>query len=189
MGNMKLKKAKRKIKDNNIRDNLKGNNIKKDYIDFKVSEKNKLKFAPNEICFLKEVTVDSYAEHFSEFKFIAFKSLNNIFYLVYSTKNRSIILYDIINNTKISEIKNAHSSDINYFLHFLDEVNKKEYIISCSFKDNNLKIWDLTNLECILNLNNINNQGGLRTVCVLKENKNNFIITSNSMYLNTISDP
>ena len=186
---MKLKKAKRKIKDNNIRDNLKGNNIKKDYIDFKVSEKNKLKFAPNEICFLKEVTVDSYAEHFSEFKFIAFKSLNNIFYLVYSTKNRSIILYDIINNTKISEIKNAHSSDINYFLHFLDEVNKKEYIISCSFKDNNLKSWDLTNLECILNLNNINNQGGLRTVCVLKENKNNFIITSNSMYLNTISDP
>ncbi len=125
---------------------------------------------------MNELTVDSYSEHYSVNKFSVFKSYNNIFYLVYSTKNKSIIFHDLINNKKISEIKNAHSNDISYLLHFLHEINKKEYILSCLYKDNNLKLWDLNNLENLLCLININSQGGLKSACILKDNGQNYII-------------
>ena len=135
------------------------------------------------------MTVDSYSEHYSVNKFSVFKSYNNIFYLVYSTKNKSIIFHDLINNKKISDIKNAHSNNISYLLHFFDEINKKEYILSCSYEDNNLKLWDLNNLENLLCLININSQGGLRSASILKDTGQNYIITSNCQYLDEISDP
>ena len=158
--------------------------------DNQISKKNNLKFNPNKISYLNELTVDSYSAHCSENKFSVFKSNNNIFYLVYSTKNKSIIFHDLINNKKISEIKNAHCKNISYLLHFFDEINKKEYILSCSYEDNNLKLQDLYNLENLLCLININSQGGLRSASILKDNGENFIITSNCQYLfEEISEP
>ena len=39
-----------------------------------------------------------------------FKSINGNIYLIYSNKDNSMIYYDINNNQKITEIKNAHNS-------------------------------------------------------------------------------
>ena len=49
--------------------------------------------------------------------FTSFKSINNIFYIVYATKNKSIIIYNLVNDTKIVEIKKAHKEFITNFRH------------------------------------------------------------------------
>ena len=183
--------SKKTERENNeiFKDNIIDNTIEGNFKDNQISKTINLKFDPNKISYLNDLTVDSYSEHYSENKFSVFKSFNNIFYLVYLTINKSIIFYDLFNDKKISEIKNSYSNNISYILHFLDEINKKEYIISCSYEDNNLKLWDLNNLENLLCLNNINKKGGLRAVSILKDNGQNYIITSNSQYFEQISEP
>ena len=51
--------------------------------------------------------------------------------------------------------------------------------MSISCEDNNIKIWDVNNWECILNLTNINKIGYLYSSCFLKQNNDIYIITSN----------
>ena len=42
--------------------------------------------------------------------FSVFKSINNIYYIIYSNKNKDIIIYNIINRQKVNEIKKAHKN-------------------------------------------------------------------------------
>ena len=52
--------------------------------------------------------------------------------------------------------------------------------MSISKNDNNIKIWNINNWECIQNITKINNNGWLASACFLKGNNNNInIITSN----------
>jgi WD40 repeat protein len=50
--------------------------------------------------------------------------------------------------------------------------------MSISFRDNNIKLWNIDNWECILNLSEVNKNGFLDSACFLTDN-NNYIITSN----------
>lgn len=110
--------------------------------------------------------------------FVIFKSINGIFYLIYSKIN-SIINYDIINYKSISEIKNAHNSEITNFRHCSDNTNKRDLLLSISKDDNILKLWNVTNFECILNLNNVNTKGVLKSACFLKDSKMIKILSTN----------
>ena len=76
------------------------------------------------------------------------------------------------------EIKNAHKRDITNFRHFLDKVNKRDLMISISLSDNNLKLWNISNFECLINLENINKSGRLFSACLMSENNAIYIITS-----------
>ena len=134
---------------------------------------------PKNISFLNNLTIDSYAEIYCDYKFTIFRSINNILSLVYATKKNSIILYDIINNKKITEIKNANSSIITSFRYFLDKIKKIDYIISISSNDNSIKLWNIYNFECILNLNDIYKEGWLLSACFLNDNNQIYIITCN----------
>ena len=111
--------------------------------------------------------------------FCVFESINKIIYLIYSKVLYSIIAYDVKNQKIINEMKNAHNKGITNFRHILDSLNKRDIILSISDKDNNLKLWDIKNFECILNLKNINQTGALNSACFLKDNNNIYIITSN----------
>lgn len=122
---------------------------------------------------------DSYAYDNLDNTFIIFKSINNKLYLIYATKTKSIITFDMIGKQKLNEIKNAHNNFITNFRHYLDEINNRDLIISISCNDNNLKVWDFKNLDCILNIENINNTGALDSACIFYYNKQNYIITSN----------
>ena len=51
--------------------------------------------------------------------------------------------------------------------------------MSVSEDDNNIRIWNVNNWECIQNITNINNVGELLSPCFLKENNQIYIITSN----------
>ena len=150
--------------------------MKKEIKDLKSClEKNHPKFY--KLIKTKEIN-DSYSYLNIDNTFTVFNSINNIIYLVYSSFYKSIISYDLINQKKIIEIKNCHNSYICNFRHYLDDINKRDLIMSLSYQDNNLKIWNAYNWECIFNLE-VNNSGWFYSACILKDKEENYIITSN----------
>ena len=133
----------------------------------------------NEIKLLTDITKDSYALLGLDNTFCVFKSINDILYLIYTNIDCSIISYNLIENKKINEIKNAHTEDITNFRYYLDKINKRDLLLSTSAVNNNLKIWNINNFECILNIHNVNNTGILKSSCFLYDNNTIYIITSN----------
>ena len=128
---------------------------------------------------LKDLTNDSYAYSSSDNTFTAFKSIDNILLLIYGNQNQSIISYNLIDNKKIIEIKNAHENNITNFRHYLDNIKKRDLILSISRIDNNIKVWNNLSWECLLNLENINNHGWIDSSCFLSDNNQLYILTSN----------
>ena len=137
---------------------------------------------PNKIVFLNDLANYAYAKYTKFNTFCTFKSIDDIFYLVYSTRNKSIIFYNLINDKKINEIKNAHGEYITNFRYYLDISNKRNLITSISLEDNNIKLWNINNLECLLNIEHANEDGGLLSACFLNDNNNIYIVTSNENY-------
>ena len=78
------------------------------------------------------------------------------------------------------DIDNTFTVYITNLRHYLDEINKRDLIMSISSKDNNLKIWSLIDWECILNLTNVNKKWFLYSACILTDNNENYIVTSNA---------
>ena len=157
-------------------------NIKKEIDNLKIYHENKI---PKNMKLLSEITKDSYADYGLDNIFIIFKIINDLLYLIYTNKNKSIISYDLIDKKKIIEIKNAHQQNITNIRHFLDKINKRDLVISISGEDNNIKLWNINNFDLLLNINNINESGFLDSSCFLNDNNNIYIITSNVNYLNS----
>ena len=134
---------------------------------------------PKNIHLQNNITKDSYCDACLDNTFCVFKTINNIIYLVYTNKNKSIIIFDIVNNKKINEIKNAHNENIRNFRYYFDRINKRDLIISISASDNNIKIWNANNFECLLNIQNINENGSLFSANIVNDNNKIYIITSN----------
>jgi WD40 repeat protein len=64
------------------------------------------------------------------------------------------------------------------FKHYLDKNNKRDLVLSIFCVSDNIKLWDVKNWECILNLKNINNSPYLGCACFLNDNNVDYIITS-----------
>ena len=138
--------------------------------------------SPPDLHSVNDFKIDSSTRGYCDNTFCVLKSINNIMYLIYSTKNKSIISYDLINNKKVNEIKNAHNEDISSFRHYLDDIEKRDLIISISLEDNNIKLWDLYNFYCLLHLSNINKDGFLFSACIFKNHNTNYILTTNVIW-------
>ena len=165
----------------------KSNNIINKTISFSLNKNESLYYCPLYIQFYKNITSNSYAHFGLDNTFIIVESIWDISYIIYSTKDQSIISQDIINFQMISEIKNAHDNYITNFRHFFDKENKRDIIMSISAEDNNIKLWDLKDWNCLSNIKKINEHGSLFSACFIRdeiENKN-FIITSNDNYSNS----
>ena len=128
----------------------------------------------------KEIVNDAYNFDGVINAFCVFQSFDNLIYIVYATRFKSIISFNLIDNKKIKEIKNAHNDKITNFRYCLDKINKKVLIISISCHNNNIKLWKTTNLELLHNFENLNESGNLRAACFISIFKNIFIIVSNS---------
>ena len=136
---------------------------------------------PNNISFITDIVKDCYYNYFDNM-FCVFNSINNILYLIFLIKNdqiNSIVSYNMLENKKINEIKNAHSDLITNLRHYQDKNNKRDLMISISSKNNNIKLWNINNFECILDLQNINKKGLLFSACFFKENNQLYLLTSN----------
>ena len=136
---------------------------------------------PKNIEFFKTIDIDSYPFYEPlDNTFCIFTSINKTLLLIYSKIFYSIISYDMKNFRKINEIKKAHNKEITNFRHYYDSNNNRDLVMSISDKDNNIKIWDVKNFECVLNLTNINKNGILNSACFLNINKELYIITSHN---------
>ena len=141
------------------------------------------------IAFIKNIINRAYSFHFQiDNTFIIFWSINKILYLIYSSEQKSIISYNLIAEQIINEIKNPHTY-ISNFRHFLDKINKRDLIISVSKYDKNIKLWNVYNFECLLELKNINNKGDINSACFLHDNNQIYIITSNYNKTLDLIDP
>lgn len=134
---------------------------------------------PPNLKLYSEISKNSYGCFDLDNTFTAFKSVSEYLFLVYSTKSKSLICYDLIKFQLIIEIKYAHNIYITNVRHFLDKKNKRDLIISISDRDNNLKLWNVNNWECIIEISNVNNNGFLCSACLLNEKDNIYIISSN----------
>ena len=169
------------INENKIKD-LSNNKLN----DFSGSKNNatlKDNFNYNEINFIKDLIKDSDVYYsFLDNTFCVFESIDQILYLVYGNINRSIILFNIIDSKKMNEIKNAHRYYITNFRHYFDINNKRDLIITISADNNNAKLWNIVNLELLVNIENINKDGLLYSSCFLNDNCQIYIISSNYNY-------
>ena len=136
---------------------------------------------PENIKLLYNLAQDSFNNKWIDNPFVVFNSINNIFYLIYANSEKSIISNDVINNKKINEIKNAHKNNIMNFRYNFDKINKRDLIISMSL-DNNIKLWDIKNFDCLLDLKKVNENGELFSSCFLNIDNNIYIISSNIVY-------
>ena len=141
-------------------------------------------FNPKEFKLLFNLTKDYYPNCIFDNTFSVFNSINNIIFLIYGNKEKSIISYNLINKEKINEIKNAHQNDISNIRHHLDIINKRDLFLSISANEYNVKVWNVTNFQCLLNLNNFDaiysNKYGYKlcSACFLTDKNQNYIITS-----------
>ena len=114
--------------------------------------------------------------------FTAFTSVYDILYLIFNDYEKSIIAYNLDNKKIIIEIKNAHNSYINNLKHYFDKVNKRDLIISISFVDTNIKLWNVNDWSCIINIQNIYFNSKIISACLIFDNNDSFIISSNFNY-------
>ena len=129
--------------------------------------------------FVRNITFDSYSFGVDN-SMIVFKSINDILYFIYSNKKYSIISYNLIDNKKINDIKNAHDSIITNFRHYFYKDKKQDLIISTS-TNNNVKLWRINDWECLLNIERVNKDGNLLSACFLIQNNQINILTSNDL--------
>ena len=130
--------------------------------------------------FIKDLTNDSFAYAQLDNIFIVVKSSEDNIILIYSNNMKSIISYNMINYQILTEIKNAHDNYITNFRYYFDNINKRDLILSISFNDNNIKLWNIKNWNCLLNIKNVNKSGYLYSACFLNDNNQNYILSSNS---------
>ena len=148
-----------------------------------IKNENQISYSDN-INLKSIINIKSFTRNPKENSFTLFNSIDNILILVYGTRESSIISYNINDNQKISEIKNAHNDDIIGFNHFLLKQNKDKTDLIMSISALNFfKIWNAKNWECILYLEKINKMGLLSSACFVKNKENLcYIATCNSNY-------
>ena len=134
---------------------------------------------PKYLKFVQDMASDSFAGFSYDDSFTVFHSINNIFKLVYATKNKSIICYDLDRKTISNKLFNCHNNFITNFRHYLDKINKRDIILSISKKDNNAKLWNAETWENFCNITRVNKSEFLYSSCFLREKDTNLIITSN----------
>ena len=134
----------------------------------------------NNIKFYFHIINDSYVKAPLNETFITFKTVDNFIFLIYSSKNSLINCYDLIKLQKICEIKEESVKSSKYvnFKHYLDKKNKRDLVISIFCICDNIKMWNVKNWECVLNIENINNSPDLGCACFLNDKNKIYIITS-----------
>ena len=103
----------------------------------------------------------------------------NIPYLVFTTRDKSIISYNLNNLSIITEIKGAHDDQIDNFRHYKKGENII-YILTISGTINDIKIWNFKNWECIFNLRIKGVIGSTFSACYIEKDNKDYILTSSS---------
>lgn len=137
------------------------------------NNKNSLK-----VKFLFDISTNAFSIYDIDNSFLIFKSLKDITYLLYPTKN-SIIIYNLNKQQVQSELKNSNEDLICCLRHCT--YSNKDIIMTVSY-NNKIKLWDIFSWENILTLNNINIKNNLYSACFLNYNNQAYIVSSNGSF-------
>ena len=173
------------LENKSLLDSLKSENFfmlnkKRKIINNKKNYNDTSNLYPQDICCFENFITDAYNSYGYNNTFCVFKSINGIILLIYAKKNKSIIIYNLTEFKIVSEIKKAHKKYIKRVSHFLDQVNKRDLVMSMTGISNNIKIWDINYLELIVNIKNINKHNELISTCFLIDNNQIYILASYS---------
>ena len=136
---------------------------------------------PDDINSLINLTYDAFSYYNYDNSFIIFQGIDNILYLVYATEAKTIKCFNLLDKSVIIEIKYIEENIkyITNFRHIYDKNNKRDLLMSISGIKNSIKIWNINNWECIINLDNIYKTGNIFSSCFINDNNNIYIIVSN----------
>lgn len=136
------------------------------------------------ITLISNITKNVYLPKDIDNTFITFNSKNNILHLIYSIQLKSIISYNLNKFQIITEIKNPHENNyITNFRHFLDKKNYRDLVMSISYKNCNIKIWNNENWNCALNLKNIYSNGIINSGCFISYLNEILICAGNNYWI------
>ena len=129
----------------------------------------------------KILTNKALCKYLGDNNFAVFKSLSEEIFLTYATPYNSIHFYNIEYERVTKHIKNAHESEITNFRYTYDKNYNRDLILSVSNQLKNIKVWDVNNLKCIVNIINAYSIGDLFSSCFLidENDKKNYIISIN----------
>ena len=99
--------------------------------------------------------------------FAVFETLNGDILVVYGTINNSMNIFDVEKNRIIKSIREAHKSQISNFRHIRDNIIKRDLLLTVSDGIKNIKVWEIPNGNCILNLVKIYDDGYIFSACFL----------------------
>ena len=155
--------------------------IVKENINNKINSSNNISFSSNS-SINDKIIFDSYCPTDIDCSFIVFFSVNKKNpYIIYTDMKKSICCYNLMNNKIEQEKKNAHVEPISNFRYYFNR-SYNEYIMSLSYRNKQIKIWDFKTWNVKFNLLKIYQEGFLYSACFLK-NRNNFakslFLTSN----------
>ena len=128
------------------------------------------------------MTINVYLDN----EFCYFKSIDDIFCLVYANKKNSIIFYNIVELKKMNEIKNSHNGLTINLRHCLDKKNYRDLLMSISVKENNVKVWNANNIECIFNIKRSDLNDFILGCFLLQNDYINIIIKNHSSQVMSI---
>lgn len=149
------------------------------------------KVDPLKLSLKKTISESAYCQCLIDNTFAVFKSrINNNILLVYSCKKNSIKCDDIIDQRNIKIIEKAHDENIISIKYFDDTINNKDLILSLSSFDKMIKIWDISNWECISKIICFKNENSsfISSACLLfnKEENYTYLISSSDSEYNDI---
>ena len=138
---------------------------------------------PINIEFSSDIIKNSFANYSYESSFFVFKSINNQLELAYTTKEKSLIIYDINSKKELFKPKERHNNYITNIKHIYDKTNKMDIVMTISKKDNNIKIWNATDWKMETEITNANEKNFLYSACFLNDMNEIKILTSNGKNL------
>ena len=142
---------------------------------------------PTKLSFLENLPIKINESGQNNNALCLFKSLDNILVLSYfsfGVYKPSILSYNIIDK-KIMHKITGFDGQISHLSHFSDKANKRDLLLQivCGIEfniKNNIYIWNFSNLECILCLESIYQDGYIYSASLLKENNQLYLIASNN---------
>ena len=145
----------------------------------KIKLKNSINISSNipNLKIISKIKEESYNNEDLDNTFIVFKSIDNLLYLVYSTKNNSIICYNLYIEQIIAEIKEHHKKCIINLKHYKDMFNKRDLIMTISRKDNMIRVWNFVNWDCLCKIT-IKYFGHIYTASFINDKENLYIISN-----------
>ena len=129
----------------------------------------------------KILTKKAICKFLGDNNFAVFKTLNKEIFLTYATPYNSIHFYNIEIERVIKRIPNAHDYEITNFRYTFDINHNRDLLLTLCNEVKNIKVWDVQNFVCIINILNAYQIGDLFSSCFLidENSKNNYIISIN----------